>query len=215
METFLPSLELLPLLKDQVIVRPNEPIGQVWFPRTGTISLFIGDEEGGSVEVATIGREGMTGLPVMLGGDRSIFGAVVRVPGQAWRMPISRFKVLIAADPEVRLLLLRYVLATMTQMGHNVACARLHEVSARCARWFLLAHDDIDGDSFPMTQDDLALMLGVTRPSISVAASALQRAGLIRYIRGQVTIADRAGLEQAACGCYRSVTREFDRLRDV
>jgi len=138
METFLPSLELLPLLKDQVIVRPNEPIGQVWFPRSGTISLFIGDEEGGSVEVATIGREGMTGLPVMLGGDRSIFGAVVRVPGQAWRMPISRFKVLIAADPEVRLLLLRYVLATMTQMGHNApapGCMRSRRAARAGSCW--------------------------------------------------------------------------------
>ena len=108
--------------------------------------------------------------------------------------------------------MLRYVLAAMTLMGQNTACAQLHNIDARCARWLLLAHDDVDGDSFPLTQDYLAMMLGVTRPSVSSAASTLQKAGLIRYVRGQMEILDRPGLEAVSCECYGIVRREFNRL---
>jgi Mn-dependent DtxR family transcriptional regulator len=100
----------------------------------------------------------------------------------------------------------------MTQMGQNAACGQLHNVDARCARWLLLAHDDVEGDTFPLTQDYLAMMLGVTRPSVSEAASSLQKAGLIRYVRGQMTVLDRPGLEAASCECYRIVRQEFERL---
>lgn len=213
MQSLLPHLELLPLHKDQVIFRPNERNDYIWFPRAGMISIVIDEEDGGASEVATVGREGMTGLAPVLGSSTSIFSAVVQIPGEGWRLGLTRFNALIDEHPDVKLLLLRYVLAAMTQMGRNVVCAQSHDIVARCARWILLAHDDIDGDTYSLTQEYLARILGVTRPSISAAASALKREGLIRYVRGEVTITNRAGLEAVACGCYAAMTREFDRLR--
>ena len=213
MQSLLPHLELLPLHKDQVIFHPNERNDYVWFPRTGMISIVIDEDDGDSSEVATVGREGMTGLAPVLGSDTSIFSAVVQMPGEGWRLGLTRFCALIDEHPDVKQLLLRYVLAAMTQMGRNVVCAQSHDIVARCARWMLLAHDDIDGNTYSLTQEYLARILGVTRPSVSAAASMLKQAGLIRYVRGEVTITNRVGLEAAACDCYRAMTREFDRLR--
>lgn len=162
--------------------------------------------------MAIVGREGMTGLPTVLGGDTLIYASMVQVPGEGWRIATPVFRSIIERRPTIQAMMLRYVLAAMTQMGQNAACGQLHNVEARCARWLLLAHDDVDGDTFSLTQDYLAMMLGVTRPSVSGAASALQRAGLIKYVRGHITVLNRPGLETASCECYNIVRREFERL---
>lgn len=213
MRAILPSLELLPLLKRQLIFSSHEPNEYVWFPRTGMVSIVVDEANGGSSEVATVGREGMTGIAAVLGSNTSIFSAVVQIPGAGWRLGVSRFNSFVEEHPDLKRLVLRYVLASMTQMGRNVVCARNHDVEGRYARWLLLAHDDIDGDTYSVTQEYLALMLGVTRASVSAAASSLRKAGLISYVRGSVTIIDRASLERAACGCYGALALEFDRLR--
>jgi CRP-like cAMP-binding protein len=210
-----PLLEAVPLIKGTPIFQSGEPAQHVWFPDTGIISIVAMDEQGSAIEVATVGREGMTGLAVVLGSETLIYAAMVQVPGAGWRIPVSEFRQIIDRHPSVKALALRYVSAAMTQMGQNVACGQLHDIEARCARWLLLAHDDVDGDVFSLTQDYLAMMLGVTRPSVSTAASALQRRGLIRYVRGQMTVLDRAGLEATSCECYGIVRREFERLLQV
>ena len=211
-ESLRPSLEFLTLAKDQPIFEPEQPASHVWFPTQGTISLVALDAEGEAIEVAVVGREGMTGLSLVLGSPTMIYGATVQVPGQGWRIAAAAFRDFVERRPDTKAMMLRYCLAAMTQMGQNAACSRLHNVNARCARWLLMAHDDVDSDSFFLTQDHLAMMLGVTRASVSGAASALQRAGLIHYTRGRISVLDRPGLEAVSCECYGIVQREFQRL---
>jgi CRP-like cAMP-binding protein len=215
MDAIRPALEQVALVKHHPIFLPGEPASHVWFPNNGMISIVALDDRGAAIEVVTVGHEGMTGLSIVLGSETMIYASMVQVPGDGWRIETAAFRRLLEARPAIRAVMLRYVLAAMTQMGQNAACGQLHNLEARCARWLLLAHDDVAGDTFPLTQDYLAMMLGVTRPSVSEAASSLQRAGLIRYVRGQITVLDRPGLEAMSCECYRIVRREFERLLDV
>lgn len=215
MEAIGPALEAVALVKDHPIFLPGEPASHVWFPNSGMISIVALDDKGSAIEVVTVGHQGMTGLSVVLGSETMIYSSMVQVPGDGWRIETAAFRRLLDRRPAIRSVMLRYVLAAMTQMGQNTACSQLHNVDARCARWLLLAHDDVAGDTFPLTQDYLAMMLGVTRPSVSEAASSLQKTGLIRYVRGQITILNRPGLEAASCECYGIVRREFERLLDV
>jgi len=211
-EALRPSLEDVALVKDQSIFQPGERASHVWFPTSGMISIVALGDQGSAIEVATVGREGMTGLAVVLGGETMIYASMVQVPGGGWRIETSAFRQAMERHPAIRAAMLTYVLASLTQVGQNVACAQLHDTEARCARWLLLAHDEVAADDFPLTQDYLAMMLGVTRPSVSAAASALQKAGLIRYVRGHIQILDRPGLEALSCECYAIVRREFERL---
>jgi CRP-like cAMP-binding protein len=212
MEALRPLLEPVELVKDQVLIHQDEPASHVWFPDRGVISILSLAEDGASIEVAIIGRDGMTGGPIVLGGETTIFTALVQVPGEGKRIEASSFRRFLREHPDAERVFLRSVLGTMTMMGQNAACSQMHGVDARCARWLLLTHDDVDNDAFLLTQEYLAMMLGVTRPSVSAAASALQQAGLIRYSRGLITVVDRAGLERAACSCYGLIRRELDRL---
>jgi CRP-like cAMP-binding protein len=136
----------------------------------------------------------------------------VQIPGEADRVDAAAFVRLLDRLPILRRLLLRYTVAFITQIAQGSACNRAHPIEARCARWLLMTHDRVDSDDFPLTQEFLGQMLGVTRPSVSIAANMLQKAGLIRYVRGQITILDRAGLEAALCECYDLITREFRRV---
>jgi hypothetical protein len=163
-------------------------------------------------ETGTVGREGFNGVPVLLGADRVSGRSLVQVPGRGIRMASGDLRTAADRLPALRALLQRYSQALFAQMAQSVACNRAHPVDERCARWLLMTHDRVDGDTFPLTQEFLAQMLGVQRPTVSTAQSMLQRAGFIRYSRGHVTVADRAGLEQAACPCYSIVRKEFERL---
>jgi CRP-like cAMP-binding protein len=205
-------LHAVELVRDIVLVQPDEPAEHVWFPDHGLISVTAPDFDGGLVEVATVGRDGTTAVPILLGRETMIFQAMVQIAGAAQRVKASVFRRLVQERPSMREMLQQSILCTLTHMGQSAACIRAHPVNARCARWLLLAHDDAKGDVFELTQEYLSMMLGVSRPSVSVAAAALQRAGLIRYARGRVNIQDRHGLEQAACGCYAKVRDEWDRL---
>ena len=159
-----------------------------------------------------IGREGMVGLPLITGIDTAFVEAFVQADGSALRMEAGAFRHAMEEEPALRNLMFRYLEAMNSQTTQTAACNGRHDLEQRLARWLLMAHDRAEGDEFQITQEFLALMLCVYRPSVSVVASTLQRAGMIRYGRGHVTVLDRAALEATACDCYAVVKRRFDRL---
>lgn len=168
--------------------------------------------DGRSAEVGLVGTEGMVGLPLLLGSDRSAVEAMVQAPGTMLRLGAGAFRQALEDSPALRTLLLRYTLAFQQQVTHTAACNGNHPLDQRMARWLLMAHDRADGDEFPMTQEFLAMMLCVHRPGVTVSARLFQQAGLIRYGKGQMQITDREGLEGAACECYATVRRQFEAL---
>jgi CRP-like cAMP-binding protein len=212
LDLLLPHLTASPLVRDRNVFHSGEPAPHVWFPHSGVISIVAEDSHGAAIEVATIGREGMTGLPFVLGSETMANSAMVQVAGHGSRMTSQAFRQALEHSASLTQMMQRQVLAVITQISQNVACNQLHSLNARCARWLLMTHDRVDGAAFELTQEYLAMMLGVTRPSVSAAASTLQKAGLIRYSRGQITVLDRTGLEAASCECYGIVDRELTRL---
>lgn len=212
LEAISPELEPVQLELKQVLHSPFEPIEHVFFITRGVASLVNEPETGEIIELATIGPEGMVGFPVLLGTDSVPSRALMQIPGAGLRMTAADLQRALPRTPVLHKLLLRYTMALLNQIAQGTACNRLHEVQERCARWLLQTHDRVDGDSFPMTQEFLSQMLGVHRPTVSVAAAMPQKAGLIDYMRGQITVADRKGLEAASCSCYRIIREEYDRL---
>ena len=196
----------------QVLYEMGEPITQIYFPLTALVSLMIVLEDGKQVEMAAVGREGVAGLPVALGSETDGHVAMAQIPGSALRMETGAFRAALAATPALQQQLGRYALVLLTQSGQAAACNGLHALAERCARWLLEAHDRVGADQFLLTQDFLAAMLGVRRPSVTLAAGMLQQAGYITYHRGRVTVLDRTGLEAASCECYDAIHAETDRL---
>jgi len=189
-------------------------ITEVHFPVDAVVSILTRMDQGPSVEIATIGNEGVVGLTVAWGGDamnpREV--ATVQAPGEVVSMDAAAFRAELQRQGALASLVERYTLAFFSQVSQQVACNGLHSVEQRCARWLLLTHDRVGTDEFPMTHEFLAQMLGVRRASVTVTAGVLQRAGYVEFSRGRVAVVDRSGLEGAACECY-GVTREvYDRL---
>jgi CRP-like cAMP-binding protein len=211
-ERILPHLEGIPIATKQVLSEADAPIPHVYFPTGGVVSLVSFMERGAAVEIATIGREGMVGLPVFLGADSMPQRAFGQVSGFAFRMEAGAFRAEVARNDALVRLLNRYTQAMFVQVAQTAACNRVHPVEKRCARWLLQTHDRVGEDVYTLTQEFLAQMLGVQRPSVNAAARTLQKSGLIKYIRGRITIVDREGLESASCACYGIIQREFDRL---
>jgi CRP-like cAMP-binding protein len=172
-------------------------------------------QEGGLAESYTAGSDGFFGADLLLGADRLAQRATCQVPGTFHSMSSEDFLALAQAHDEFRRAGLLYLHCLMTLTAQAAACNLLHNVNERCARWLLLVQDRVHSPEFTLTQEILATMLGVHRPSISIAAGSLQKAGFIRYSRGRMTIADRAGLESASCECYRIVADVFDRYLPV
>lgn len=195
-----------------VIQVPDQPITAVYFPESGWVSMLALLVDGNSAEVGIVGFEGMVGLPLVLGSDRSPTEAMIQAPGTLLRLGADAFKEELDRSAALRTLLLRYALAFQAQVTQTAACNGHHALDQRLARWLLTAHDRAEGDAFPMTQEFLAMMLCVHRPGVTIAARLFQQAGLIRYGSGHMTITDRAGLEAAACECHGAVAREFQRL---
>ena len=212
LEIISPDLEPVQLSLRKVLHEPFEPIEYVYFVEQGVVSLVNEPDDGNMVEFATIGREGMVGFPVLLGTHSVPSRAFVQIPGRALRMKTADFERALPRAPRLQKLLLRYTMALLNQIAQSTSCNRLHEVQERCARWLLQTHDRVDSDTFPLTQEFLALMLGVHRPTVSIAAAMLQKAGVIQYSRGQIAVIDRTGLEAASCNCYRLIRDEYDRL---
>jgi CRP-like cAMP-binding protein len=205
-------MELVEFPQRLVLHMPDEPITAVHFPETGWVSMLATLDNGDAAEVGLVGREGMVGLPLLLGTDRSPFEAMVQAGGNALRLSAEAFGQALDHSAALRTMLLRYTLAFNVQVAQTAACNGRHQIEQRLARWMLMAHDRSEGDGFPMTHEFLSMMLGVRRAGVTVAAGVLQRAGLIRYERGRMTVTDRDGLEAGACDCYDQVRREYERL---
>jgi len=208
----MPNLEAISLPLGQVLYMPNEPIQHIYFPISGVVSLVTFMEDGSAVEVVTVGNEGMLGLSVFLGVDQIPAQAFSQVSGDALRMQAQVFKHEVTPGSPLHNLLRRYSQALFNRISQLAACNRRHSIEQRCCRCLLMTHDRVEANKFFLTQECLAQMLGVRRAGISEVAASFQKAGLIRYSRGNMTILDRQGLEATACDCYAKVKQEFDRL---
>lgn len=197
--------------KDTLHVR-NEAQKYVYFPTTAVISVLTFMSSGVAVEVGTIGREGFVGIEVLAGGVHATETSICQVEGEALRMTTNDFNEAISGDTPLRRITQRYMLVYLSLISQSVACNRLHTIEERFARWILMTHDRVDGDQFNLTQEFIADMLGVHRPSVSLVANAFQQAGFIRYSRGKMSILSRAGLEETSCECYEVVRSQFDRM---
>lgn len=193
---------------------PGKPIADIYFPLTSVYSLVAMADGQIQLEVATVGYEGMVGLPVYLGAASSPQAAFCQVAGETVRIGVEEFRQALSRDGTLHALLNRFTQATMVQVSQNVVCNRSHATAARMARWLLTTQDRVGRDEFALTQEFLAQMLGVHRPTVSETAQRLQAEGHIRYRRGIVTVTDRDVLERKACECYRVVKAEFDDLRN-
>lgn len=219
----LPATELerlLPLLTyvceppKKVLQEGFEPVRAVYFPVGGVFSITTSLPEGITIEAATVGDEGVAGAEAMLGDNALSAGELmVQVPdGCALRMDARAFRQALARNPRLRALTGQYLQVLIGQMAQGAACNARHPVQERCAKWLLLTHDRMHTDELRLSHEVLAMMLATTRPTVTVVARTLQRAGLIAYTYGKVRILDRAGLEQAACSCYAGIRQQFDAL---
>jgi CRP-like cAMP-binding protein len=201
------QLKETPLSRGMVLQEAGEHVEDVWFIDDGIVSLLVPMRHGDAIEIATVGHEGAIGSLAGLGPRRSHTGAVVQVAGSACRIPVSRFRKAAAESPAVRDLIILYSEMLLAQVQQSAACNALHDVEARLSRWLLQAHDRVHTSTIPLTHEFLSQMLGVSRPTVTVVANELQKAGLIRYRRGQVEIRDRPGLEARACECYEVIRK--------
>jgi CRP-like cAMP-binding protein len=187
----------------------GERTGTLHFPLGGMLSVVTQDTSGTAVEVATIGREGMAGVTALFGAGPLPFEVMWQLPGRALVVELSAVRPLLTSDPMVAHVFGRYLGALMSQTGQNAGCNRMHGIDQRAAKWLLLCRDRVDEDTFGLTQEFFAIMLGVTRPKLSVVQASFQRAGFIAYTRGQMRVLDRAALEEQACACYRVIAAEL------
>jgi CRP-like cAMP-binding protein len=208
----LPKLSPVAMPVRQAVYRADGFVASVYFPESGMISLVTNLEDGTQAEVGLVGAEGMLGSSLLFGVDTSFVEAVVQMPGTALRMGGAEFGHELEANALFRTILLRYAEAFQAQVMQTATCNGRHGLGQRLARWLLMAHDRAGQDALPLTQEFLAMMIGVHRSSITAAARLMQASGLIRYAGGRITVTDRTGIEAASCECYRAVTRRFDAL---
>ncbi len=211
-ERLRPHLESVALHANQAIHEPGATVEHAFFPTRGLISLVATMRDGASVEVGMIGKEGMFSVSAILGDDEPSQRAMVQLAGSALRMPARVLRQEAQASAPLQALLLRYAQVTLTTATQTAACNRLHLLEQRCARWLLSAHDRAEENTFRMTHEFLAMMLGVRRPGVTIAVQSLQASGMMTYNHGTMTILDRTSMEAAACECYPFVQNEFARL---
>jgi CRP-like cAMP-binding protein len=207
----LASLEFVRLRLHQVLHEAGEAIKSGYFLNDGMSSVLTVQPDGESVEVGLIGREGFVGLPVIFGFRTSALRIITQGDGTAYRVDVGVLRNLLVHAPALELQLQRYSMILGIQSTQLAACNRLHDVEERLARWLLMSHDRIGGKTLPLTQEFLAQMLGTRRSTVSVAAGVLQKAGMISYTRGNVTILNKSKLEEAACDCYELIRQQNHR----
>ncbi len=212
LERLAADLEPVSMVLGDVLYESGSRQDYVYFPTTAIVSLLYVMENGASAEIAVVGNDGMVGVSIFMGGETTPSRAVVQSAGMAYRLPGRILKREFTRGATMQHLLLRYLQALLTQMSQTAVCNRHHSVDQQLCRWLLLSIDRLPSDKLVMTQELIANMLGVRREGVTEAAGELQRAGLIRYSRGRITVLDRAGLEARACECYAVVKRESDRL---
>jgi CRP-like cAMP-binding protein len=205
LKRLMPELEYVRCQSGQVLMDADSSLDYVFFPDSGVLSVVAVYTDGSIIEMATIGREGCTGVQAVFGAKSSSIRILVQIPGSAAKMSRAAFTRAMTSLPSFRSLMHAYVHAFLEQVMVSVACNGAHSLKQRLARWLLMMRDRSDGDALPITQDLLAEMLGVQRPTITNTARELERAGLIERGRGQLTILDRQGLTKASCECYQLV----------
>jgi CRP-like cAMP-binding protein len=204
--------ELVDLVVRQVIYEPEEPIREVYFPTDCVLSIVSTMKDGNQIEIGTIGREGTSAFPLLLGASSSANDCYCQVPGSAIRIAAALFHELSASEAGIRRRLDRYLQAYVNMLGQLAACNRLHSVHERCARWLLMSNDRVGRDEILLTHEYLAMMLGTGRSGVTIAVGTLQQAGFIHSAHGLITILDRAGLENASCECYEVAREQFEGL---
>jgi CRP-like cAMP-binding protein len=211
-QRWLPQLEAVEMPLGQVLYESGDTLGHVYFPTSSIVSLLYVMENGASAEIAVVGNEGIVGISIFMGGESTTSRAVVQSAGKGWRLPAQAIKEEFNLAGPVLHLFLRYTQALITQMAQTAVCNRHHSMDQQLCRWLLLSLDRLQGSELVMTQELIANMLGVRREGVTESALKLQRAGLIRYARGRISVLDRQGLEQRSCECYAVVKKEYDRL---
>jgi CRP-like cAMP-binding protein len=209
---WVPQLERVEMPLGQVLYEAGDTLKYMYFPITSIVSLLYVMENGASAEIAVVGKEGLVGVSLFMGGESTSSRAVVQSAGQGCRLNSKVMKSEFDRAGPVLHLLLRYTQALLTQMAQTAVCNRHHSLDQQLCRWLLLSLDRLDGNELVMTQELIANMLGVRREGVTEAALQLQKESLIRYARGHITVLDRKGLERRTCECYAVVKREYDRL---
>ena len=212
LQRWLPQLEAVELPLGSVLYESGSRLTHGYFPTTASVSLLYVTESGASAEIAVVGREGVVGIALFMGGETTPNRAVVQSAGQCFRLKSDLIKAEFSQSVPVQHLLLRYTQALITQMAQTAVCNRHHSLDQQLCRWLLMSLDRRQGNQLTMTQELIANMLGVRREGVTEAAFKLQRAGLIRYARGHIEVLDRPALEQRTCECYAVVKKEYDRL---
>ncbi|MDQ1557709.1 MAG: hypothetical protein QOD32_769 [Pyrinomonadaceae bacterium] len=207
-----PHMERVQLSHGEQLITPHVPVKDIYFPLNCLLSMVTTMEDGASVECGSIGREGMSGVPVLLDAAETTMPTFVQVPGEAIRIKAAVVKELYDRGGALKKILNRYMHTLIVVGSQSTACNRLHHIEARLARWLLMSSDGVGSDEVNITHEYLAVMLGVRRAGVSEAAAKLQERNLIRYNRGNVLITDRDGLEAHACECYHVVKAEYERL---
>jgi CRP-like cAMP-binding protein len=209
---WMPRLEPVKLPLGKVLYESGGRLSHVYFPTTAIVSLLHMTEDGDSAEIAVVGREGMVGISLFMGGDSTTSRAVVQSAGQGYRLSSNLMMLEFNRAGPVLHLVLRYTQALISQMTQTAVCNRHHSLDQQLCRWLLLSLDRLPGNELVMTQELIANMLGVRREGVTAAAGHLHQAGLIDYRRGHITVLDRTGLEERTCECYAVVKKEYDRL---
>ena len=214
-ERLYPHLELISMTLGRVLYESGDALVHVYFPLDSIVSLLYVMENGASAEISVVGNEGLIGLALFMGGETTPSRAIVQSAGFAYRLNGRRLKDEFHRHGELQLLLLRYTQALITQMAQTAVCNRHHSVDQQLCRWLLLSLDRLPSNQLIMTQELIANMLGVRREGVTDAAGKLQKLGVIQYARGQITVLDRAKLEELSCECYAVVKKETDRLQGI
>ncbi len=211
-ERLLPLIETIELPLGKVLYEPGTKMSHVIFPSSAIVSLLYALENGSSAEIAVVGNEGVVGISIFMGGESTSSRAVVQSAGVGYKIKSSMLLDEFNRGGPIMHLLLRYTQALITQMSQTAVCNRHHSLDQQLCRWLLLSADRLTGNELIMTQELIANMLGVRREGVTEAALKIQKAGLIQYARGHITILDRHGLERRTCECYQVVKTEYDRL---
>jgi CRP-like cAMP-binding protein len=211
-ERLFAKTQRVPLSVKDILQHPGDPITAVYFPLTCVISMMIEMKNGATIEIATVGNEGVLGIASYLAIDVAVALGITQVSGEARRMSVEDFKQAAKSDEHFDTILRRYTHAFLTQIARSGGCNSLHSVEERYARWLLMMHDRTNVDVFAFTQEFLSRMLGVSRARVNIVTGALEKAGRIKHSRNQITVLDWKGLEASSCDCYRVIKDEFARV---
>ena len=197
---------------NEILYHTGDAIKAIYFPLTCVISMMTEMKNGETIEIATVGNEGVLGIPAYLGIDLTIARGITQISGEARRMSVEDFKWTVRKDDDLAAILGRYTHALLMQIARSGVCNSLHSVEERYARWLLMMHDRSNVDVFAFTQEFLSRMLGVSRSRVNIVTGTLRKSGRIKHSRSQITVLDWKGLEASSCDCYRFIKEEFARI---